>query len=137
MQVTKEVISVSEMARALGLSRARFYQLIHDGVLPRPTQAGHGKRPYYSREQQEQCIEVRRTNRGINGQAILFYSMRPTSQVAPRRVPTRQPRSSSPARRESPPPRDAAMITELRHGLSQLGLSNVTDQSIRAALANL
>lgn len=136
MQVTKDVVSVSEMARMLGFSRARFYQLVRDGVLPRPTPAGQGKRPYYSREQQEQCIEVRRTNRGINGQAILFYAMRPQPQAASHAVPVRQRRTSSSGQTNRQPSPDATMIRDLHGGLSQLGLSNVTDQSIRLALAD-
>ncbi len=132
MQVTKEVVSISEMARMLGFSRARFYQLMKEGVLPKPTRTAEGSRPFFNRDQQEACVEVRRTNRGVNGQAMLFYSMR--SQPAPRRTPNRQPRRRSAPQR----PRrsgDDATISNLRHGLTQLGVSQVTEQRIRTALA--
>jgi len=135
MQVTKEIVSVSEMARMLGFSRTRIYQLIHDGVLPKPTKTAEGSRPFFTREQQEQCIEVRRTNRGVNGQAILFYSMRVTS-TSPPTTPTRQPRRRSAPERPRRSTEDST-ITDLRCGLRQLGLTDATEQSIRAALADL
>ena len=135
MQVTKEIVSISEMARMLGFSRTRIYQLIHDGVLPKPTKAAEDARPFFTREQQEQCIEVRRTNQGVNGQAILFYAMR-TPSPAPPTTPARE------ARRRSAPARprrsgEDSTISDLRCGLRQLGLTDVTGQSIRAALADL
>jgi DNA-binding transcriptional MerR regulator len=132
MQVTKEIVSVSEMARMLGLSRARLYQLVKEGVFPTPTRPGKGGRPFFDREQQEQCLTVRRTNCGIDGRPILFYAMRSQSSAPP--APTqRMRRRSAPQRRRRS--RDDAMITGLRHGLAQLGVSQVTEQGIRAALA--
>src|SRR5436309_15362530 len=71
---TKAVVTVSEMARMCGLSRARFYQLQKAGVFPAPTyQAG---RPVYTEGQQQVCLEVRRRNRGVNGEPVLFYARR-------------------------------------------------------------
>ena len=71
MQVEKEVVSVSEMARILGLSRGRFYQLIADGVFPEPIREDENvKRTHFDRDLQEQCITVRKTNQGINGKVI-------------------------------------------------------------------
>ena len=133
MQITREVVSISEMARMLGLSRARFYQLMNAGVLPQPTRTGETGRPFFTRQQQEQCIEVRRTNRGVNGQAILFYAMR-TPSPAPTPAPSRQPRRRSASQRPRRSGDDAA-LTELRHGLSQLGVGEITEQAVRAALA--
>ena len=131
MQVTKNVVSVSEMARMLGFSRARFYQLMNEGVLPKPTKPGTRGRPFFTREQQEQCIEVRRTNRGLNGHAILFYAMRPPSP-SPRT--TRQSRQRSTHERPQRN-RDDDIISDLRHGLAQLGVNQATEQSILTALA--
>jgi predicted DNA-binding transcriptional regulator AlpA len=133
MQVTKEVVSVSEMARMLGLSRARFYQLMKEGIFPPPTRPGNGGRPFFNREQQEQCIEVRRTNRGVNGQTILFYAMRPQSP-APLSPPRRQGSRRSVPQRPRRSTGDAT-ITELRHGLMQLGVSQISEQVVRRALA--
>ncbi len=132
MQVTKEVVSISEMARMLGFSRARFYQLMNEGVLPKPTKKAESSRPFFTREQQEQCIEVRRTNRGVNGQAILFYSMRSPSPAPA--TPTRQPRRRTGSERPRRSTGDA-VISELRHGLAQLGVSQIAEASVRTALA--
>lgn len=136
MQVTKEVVSVSGMARILGLSRSRFYQLMGEGVFPKPSRSKETGRPFFNREQQEQSIEVRRTNRGINGRAILFYAMRPaTPRPQPARAqPRRRQSSSQPTRQQ---PAHDASISELRYGLTQLGLADVSVQAIRTALADL
>ena len=132
MQVTKDVVSVSEMARMLGFSRARFYQLMDQKVLPKPTRAANEARPYFTREQQERCIEVRQTNRGINGQAILFYAMRAPSP--PSSTPARQPGRRTAAQRPRRS-RDDATINDLRHGLAQIGAGQATERTIRTALA--
>ena len=53
---TKNVVSVSEMARMVGLSRSRFYQLIGT-TFPEPLMDDK-KRPYYSEELQAVCVEM-------------------------------------------------------------------------------
>lgn len=74
--MSKTAVSVTEMARLVGLSRARFYQLVKDGVFPHPLYSIHTRRPYFSEEMQQVCLEVRKRNCGINGKPILFYSPR-------------------------------------------------------------
>jgi hypothetical protein len=109
---TKAVVSVSEMARMVGLSRARFYQLQKAGVFPAPTyQEG---RPVYTEEQQQVCLEVRRKNRGINGQPVLFYARR--RPIAP----------SKRKRRADPLPARNQDIAALLDGLNALGLTTAT-----------
>ena len=76
MSNLKPIISVSEMAKMLNLSRARLYQLLEIGILPKPLYCERTKRPYFTIELQQQCLEVRETNIGANGQYILFYSPR-------------------------------------------------------------
>jgi len=73
----KAVCTVPELAKKLGLSRARFYQLQNAGAFPKPVHSGT-KRPYYSLELQQKCIEIRRTRIGFNGQPILFNASRKT-----------------------------------------------------------
>ncbi len=136
MEITKEVVSVSEMARMLGLSRARFYQLMKTGVFPKPEQSPETKRPFFDREKQEQCVEVRRTNRGVNGKVILFYTQRPP-RPPPQASRTRRRGRPRPAAPGSPASTNDTALTELRHGLTQLGLADVTDRSIRDALVDL
>lgn len=84
---SKSAVSVTEMARMVGLSRTRFYQLVKDGIFPEADQEPETGRPYYGEERQRQCLEVRRKNQGINGKTILFYSRR--RDLGQRKAPTR------------------------------------------------
>ena len=108
----KAVVTVSEMARMVGLSRARFYQLQKAGVFPAPSyQAG---RPVYTEDQQQVCLEVRRKNRGINGEPVLFYARR--RPIAP----------SKRQKRAEPLPAKNKDIASLLGGLNSLGLTTAT-----------
>src|SRR5271170_5577242 len=107
---TKAIVSVSEMARMCGLSRARFYQLQKTGVFPAPLyQEG---RPVYTEEQQAICLEVRKKNRGVNGKPVLFYA---------RRVITTETLKS--VRVSKPSPQQKKDVTNLLDGLNALGLT--------------
>jgi len=74
--VTKSAVSVTEMARMVGLSRARFYQLVKKGTFPVADQDTATSRPCYLEEKQRQILEARRRNCGVDGKPILFYSRR-------------------------------------------------------------
>lgn len=74
--VTKAAVSVTEMARMVGLSRARFYQLVKRGTFPPADQDASTKRPCYLAEKQRQILEARRRNCGVDGKPILFYCRR-------------------------------------------------------------
>jgi len=109
---TKAVVTVSEMARMVGLSRGRFYQLQKSGIFPSPTyQAG---RPVYTEDQQQVCLEVRRKNRGVNGQPVLFYARRRATEPSKRK------------KRADPPPAKNKDIAALLDGLNALGLTTAT-----------
>lgn len=134
MQVTKDIVAVSEMARMVGLSRARFYQLMKEGIFPVPARNAETRRPFYDRPQQEQCLEVRRTNRGMNGRTILFYALR-VGSVVPEH-PQNPRRTQRSPRALSPPSGDPA-ITEIRHALMQLGVTDVSEATILATLTEV
>jgi len=85
---TKAIVTVSQMARMVGLSRARFYQLQKAGAFPPPLYAVETRRPIYDEELQKVCLEVRRRNCGVNGKPILFYARRVTLPPASARNPT-------------------------------------------------
>ena len=70
------VCSVTELAKKLDLSRARFYQLQKVGVFPEPVYCVYTKRPFYTMGLQEKCLEIRKTGIGHNGRPIIFYSKR-------------------------------------------------------------
>lgn len=74
--VTKSAVSVTEMARMVGLSRARFYQLVKKGTFPAADQDSVTSRPCYLEETQRQILDARRRNCGVDGKPILFYSRR-------------------------------------------------------------
>jgi hypothetical protein len=50
---TKAVVSVAEMARMVGMSRARFYQLLNEGVFPPPLYRIETRRPFFNQQMQE------------------------------------------------------------------------------------
>ena len=70
----KQFISVTEMARNLNLSRSRFYQLMEQGFFPKPLIDERTKRPYYTLELQQQCLECRQSGVGVDGSILMFYS---------------------------------------------------------------
>ena len=64
---------MSQMAAMVGLSRTRFYALISDGVFLPPVHSLRTKRPLFTAAMQRRNIEVRQTQRGVNGEYVLFY----------------------------------------------------------------
>ena len=124
--VTKAVATVRDVARMVGLSPARFYQLQRAGVFPWPLYDLLTHRPHYTEEQQRQCLEVRRRNCGINGRPVLFYARRVGDRVAAR------PRS---AKNSTTP--TAAMHDDLVDGLKALGLALVTAEQVDPAVRAL
>ena len=126
----KEIVTVTEMARLCNLSRARFYQLVKESIFPSPSRNEQTGRPFFNREQQEQCLLIRRCNKGANGKAVIFYGNRPRTTPKPLSKRKRFPisKSSNGQNRKDP------VLGELQHGLTQLGMSNVTEQQIRQAL---
>src|SRR5205085_90216 len=66
--------SVAATARLCGLSRARFYDLIRDGVMPQPVYCIRTKRPLYTADLAALCQRVKETNVGIDGRFVIFYA---------------------------------------------------------------
>jgi hypothetical protein len=122
---TKAVVTVSEMARMVGLSRARFYQLQKAGVFPPPVYDVATHRPVYPEELQKVCLEVRRRNFGVNGRAVLFYARR-----APITTPPAKPKKETP----KPPKNEHADLIDALHGL---GLASATTAQVGAAVREL
>lgn len=73
IEETKAVVTVAEMARMVGLSRQRFYQLL-GSTFPHPLYHTETRRPFYPEELQRVCLEVRRRNCGIDGKPVMFYA---------------------------------------------------------------
>jgi hypothetical protein len=74
IELSPEAVSVSQMAQLLQLSRSRLYQLINENVLLPPVYLLSNRRPFYNQKMIHKNLEVKRSNIGINGQVIIFYS---------------------------------------------------------------
>jgi len=110
----KSGVSVSDMARTVGLSRQRFHQLLKAGVFPEPLRDEATGRPYYDGPGQAQCVEVRRRNCGVNGKVVLFYARRQLGQAPP------------PARPTKPRPAPPEPHADVLDGVRTLGLAKAT-----------
>ena len=119
----KPIISVGEMARALGHSRARFYQLVGT-IYPLPIYDIQTRRPFYDAPLQQVCRDIRQTGMGWNGQYMLFYSSRLNSAQTPA---SRSPRRTSRINQES---------RELTETLNSMGLS-VSASQVEQAVKEL
>ena len=118
---TKAAVTVAEMSRMCGLSRARFYQLIGT-AFPYPVYDVSTRRPFYDEEAQRICLEVRRRNCGVDGRPILFYAKR--LPVAPLK---RLPR---------PAPESRNKCSQLLDGLRALGL-NASSAQVESTVKEL
>lgn len=116
----KAVVSVSDLARTLGLSRSHFHSLIQSGVMPQPVYCTTTRRPLFTRELQEAARLVKATNTGVDGRYVCFYAARQ------RDVPQTQS-----TRRQ---PRPVEQHPELLSGLRSLGITDIADGQVTAAL---
>jgi hypothetical protein len=124
----KMICSVSELAKALKLSRGRFYQLIERGSFPPPIYDVRTRRPYYTQELQQICHEVRSTNIGYDGHPILFYTPR-------RKKETIEPPAFSAEKRKKPV--SNPQYQELADALANMGIQSLSPQQIQEALTVL
>ena len=110
MDDKKAAISIADMARMVGLSRARFYQLMGT-TFPWPVYPLSNRRPFYDEKLRDLCLEVRRRNCGIDGKPVMFYARRVNPIIS-----ARKPRKVTPA------PKTAAGHDDILDGLKSLGL---------------
>ena len=121
----KAGISVSEMARQCGLSRGRFYQLVGT-TFPFPVYSIETRRPFYTEELQQVCLEARRRNCGIDGRPVLFYARR-TAMTGAR--PSRKRLQVAPAKVNS--------HADLIEGLRSLGMMTVSPAEVEVAVKSV
>ncbi len=110
--MSTSIVSISEMARLVGLSRARFYQLIGT-TFPYPVYDIATRRPFYDEELQRICLDVRRRNCGIDGKPLMFYSRLPLIAPMPKR------RTTKPSPKKKNDDKTAGLV----EGLKSLGLN--------------
>jgi hypothetical protein len=108
----------------VGLSRTRFYELMGT-IFPCPVYDLATRRPFYPCELQQACLEVRRTNCGIDSKPVLFYRRQGAVLAA-------APGQS----RRKPMPADSR-YHGLVEGLRSLGLASVTTAQVQAAVQEL
>ena len=120
---TKAAVTVAEMARMVGLSRARFYQLQNAGVFPPPIYDVATRRPFFDEKTQQVCLEVRRRNCGINGKPVLFYARRGGEQATTKKRKT-----------ETKSNKQYAAIVD---AVKALGVVSANNQKVNKAIACL
>lgn len=125
--VSQSIVNVSQMARMVGLSRQRFWQLACEGVFLMPVYDIRTKRPFYDEQMQETNLRVRQANFGLNNRPILFYA---------RRAPSEQ-KSVEPKTKRSASPKAAPQYGSLIEGLKQLGMATITAAQIESAITTL
>ncbi len=82
LSISKPIVSITEIAQMVQLSRARFYQLLQSGFFPKPLHDERSKRPYYDLELQKKILECRQSGIGVDGSFMLFYSPRKRETVS-------------------------------------------------------
>jgi DNA-binding transcriptional MerR regulator len=95
-------------------------------AFPHPIYDVKTRRPFYTPELQEACLEVRRRNIGINGKPVLFYERQ--KEVAPKR-PKRSGRKAHRA--------DDHRYRDLIDGLRSLGMAGVTAGQVEEAMKSV
>lgn len=123
---TKSAVTVSEMARMVGLSRSRFYQL-QGTAFPHPMYDQQTRRPFYTAEQQQVCLEVRHRNCGIDGRPILFYASSPKPSVGNRT--NRKPKVKT--------AKSSNRYADIIKGVKSLGLNSVAPSQVEQAIRKL
>ena len=122
VNTTKSILTVADTARLVGLSRARFYQL-QGTTFPWPVYDVETRRPFYTEEQQELCVEVRKRNCGIDGKPILFYARRPGGSLSRKR------KSKAESTEKCDP--------EILDGVRSLGMMSASSAQVAGAVEKL
>ena len=115
--ISKVAVSVSEMARMVGLSRARFYNLIGE-VFPHPIYNCRNRRPFFDRELQQICLQIKQQNVDLLGRPFIFREKNGSTQTPQR--------SNGKAK--------SSTHADLIQGLRQLGL-DASPAQVEAAIA--
>lgn len=71
-----EIVNFSEMARNVGMSRARLYELVEKGIVPEPMYNLIQGRPVYTKKQQILIKQIFQSRVGANGQPFMVYAKR-------------------------------------------------------------
>lgn len=73
----QEYFTISAMAEFCNLANCTFRNYIKSGHFPEPIyDEDTPRKPYYDRVHLRECLEVRRTQKGVNGKRVLFNKAR-------------------------------------------------------------
>jgi len=123
----RAAISVSEMARSLHMSRARFYELVNAGVMPPPCYLIRTRKPFYTAQLQDMCLKVRKRGEGMNGEPVVFYANRGSSTKRP----------SKPKGRIKPKAKQNPVLETLLSGLKQLGVIEPDGDAVKEIVSEI
>ena len=121
-------ISVTQMAQAIGLSRARLYQLIQAEKLPSPVYDIRSRRPHYPSHLQEICLAIKRTGIASDGSPLVFYRRR--------HKPIVQPQAASVTQKVESPTSDTLKYADLVEALREMGIET-DENAVQAAITTL
>jgi len=72
----KHAVSVSEMAKNIGLSRQRLNQLIRQGKMPKPDKDVNSNRPFFTHEKQKVCVRPAKNLLGASVSLVVFRNLK-------------------------------------------------------------
>jgi hypothetical protein len=116
----KAVVSVSEMAVMVGLSRARFYQLLQAQIFPQPVFDLRTRRPFYTQDLQDKCLTIKESGVGFSGQYFLFYSPRKNNRSVPKNSVLKK----------------GSKYQDIREALATMGM-DVSDEQVSKAVTDV
>jgi hypothetical protein len=115
----RAAITVTAMAKAVGMSRTQFYARVRRGVFPPPLFTVATKKPFYPVELQQEILTTRATGLTPSGEFVLFYE-----RLGPCTAPTGRSKSIG-----------SDMPATVASRLSDLGMPSVPREAVRAAIA--
>ena len=121
LSISKPIVSIKEICEMVGLSRARFYQLLDSGFFPKPKYDERSKRPYFDATLQKQILESRNSGIGADGSYLLFYSPR---------------KKESPKSKSKTVKKSFSIHQEFAETLESMGLE-CSEKDVSAALSEL
>lgn len=124
MNSKSRIVSVSDMAKMVGLSRSRFYSLLERGFFPAPQRGKSSSRPFYDLEGQLRCLEVRETGIGVNGEPHVFQ------RKEGEKIPIPRSRLKS----VSKPTEVSIDLAPIIEGLRELGLTKIKEPKVKSAI---
>ena len=132
IDTTPAYMTVSAHIRQLGLSRARYYDLLAEGFFLPPVYLVSNRRPLYTAEIAERNVLAKAVGIGaVTGEPRVFYAPRRGEGTAGSAPPRRPRRSSSSGRRSQ------IDIGSIVAALGSLGMQGVQEDSVAQVVTDL